>query len=58
MRYFLLFSPSLGYPADHKPHRGEIRQIHVEKSAEPLGIQIEEGGGTRGSQVNFSFIFV
>ena len=39
----------LGFPGEHKPSPGEIRQIHIEKSCEQLGIKIEEGGmGSRG----------
>ena len=38
-----------GYPAEHKPSPGEIRQIHIEKSCEQLGIKIEEGGSATGS---------
>ena len=39
----------IGFPGEHKPSPGEIRQIHIEKSCEQLGIKIEEGGmGSRG----------
>ena len=38
-----------GIPSEHKPSHGEIRQIHIEKSSEQLGITIEEGGNSRGA---------
>ena len=33
-----------------RPSPGEIRQIYIEKSSEPLGITIEEGSGVVGSK--------
>lgn len=39
-----------GFPSIHKPSPGEIRQIHIDKTCEQLGIKIEEGppGGQGG----------
>ena len=31
-----------------RPSPGEIRQIYIEKSSEPLGITIDEGSSSKG----------
>ncbi|CAG9767331.1 unnamed protein product [Ceutorhynchus assimilis] len=33
------------YPWLHKPSPGELRRVHIDKSNEPLGIQIADSGG-------------
>ncbi|XP_017769494.1 PREDICTED: disks large homolog 5 [Nicrophorus vespilloides] len=36
----------------HKPSQGDLRKVHIDKSNEPLGIQIADNGGIFVSTVN------
>ncbi|KAI5755793.1 hypothetical protein M8J77_019736 [Diaphorina citri] len=42
------------YCCSHKPHPGELRRVHIDKSVEPLGIQIQclDSGGVFVSTVS------
>lgn len=56
--YFLVifFHVGITYIFANRPHSGEIRNIDIEKSAEPLGIQIRclENGGVFVSAVTLN----